>query len=69
MSMIFGWPLPPPGAETLQTGTIKRQRSGQLAESEIMTILIHFHQSHYRDFKAYYLQHVSATCGPSFQSW
>ena len=23
-----------------------------------MTILIHFHQSHYRDFKAFYLQHV-----------
>ena len=23
-----------------------------------MTILIHFHQSHYRDFKAYYTQHV-----------
>ena len=42
----------------LQSGQIKRQRSGQLAESEIMTILIHFHQSHYRDFKAFYLQHV-----------
>ena len=23
-----------------------------------MTILIQFHQSHYRDFKAYYTQHV-----------
>jgi hypothetical protein len=23
-----------------------------------MTILIHFHQSHYRDFKTYYLLHV-----------
>lgn len=23
-----------------------------------MTILIHFHQSHYRDFKAYYTQYV-----------
>jgi hypothetical protein len=44
----------------LQSGQIKRQRSGQLAESEIMTILIHFHQSHYRDFKAFYLQHVLA---------
>ncbi len=42
----------------LQSGQIKRQRSGQLAESEIMTILIHFHQSHYRDFKAFYSQHV-----------
>ena len=25
-----------------------------------MTILIHFHQSHYRNFKAYYTQHVCA---------
>ena len=31
----------------------KRQRSSQLSDSEIMTILIHFHQSHYRNFKAY----------------
>ena len=26
--------------------------------SEIMTILIAFHQSHYSDFKAYYCEHV-----------
>jgi hypothetical protein len=38
----------------LQRGTIKRMRPGQLSESEVMTILIHFHQSHYRTFKAYY---------------
>ena len=25
-----------------------------------MTILIHFHQSHYRDFKAFYIQHLLA---------
>jgi hypothetical protein len=30
----------------------------QLHPSEIMTILILFHQSHYRDFKAYYTQYV-----------
>jgi hypothetical protein len=36
----------------------QRQRLGQLWPSEIMTILIHFHQSHYRTFKAYYTQHV-----------
>ena len=29
-------------------------------ESEIMTILIHFHQFHYRDFKAFYAGHVLA---------
>ncbi|MBX3084657.1 MAG: IS982 family transposase [Anaerolineae bacterium] len=36
----------------------QRQRRSGLCESEIMTILIHFHQSHYRDFKAYYRQYV-----------
>jgi hypothetical protein len=42
----------------LHSGQIKRLRSGQLAESEIMTILIHFHHSHFRDFKAFYTGHV-----------
>jgi len=36
----------------------QRQRAGQLSPSEIMTILIHFHQSQYRTFKAYYTEHV-----------
>jgi hypothetical protein len=36
----------------------QRSRSGQLYPSEIITILIHFHQSHYRTFKAYYTEHV-----------
>ena len=36
----------------------QRQRAGQLCPSEIMTILIRFHQSHYRTFKAYYTEYV-----------
>ena len=31
---------------------------GQLSVSEVMTIMIHFHQSRYRHFKAYYTQYV-----------
>lgn len=42
----------------LQLGSPKRGPKPSLALSEIMTIIIHFHQSHYRDFKAYYIQHV-----------
>jgi hypothetical protein len=42
----------------LVCGAIQRQRSRSLCMSEIMTILIAFHQSHYRDFKAYYCQYV-----------
>ena len=44
--------------QQLSSGTRQRQRAGQLAESEIMTIMIHFHQAHYRHFKAYYTEHV-----------
>lgn len=33
-------------------------RQPGLCESEIMTILIHFHQSGYRTFKSYYTEHV-----------
>ena len=35
-----------------------RGRRPSLCMSEIMTILIHFHQSNYRNFKAFYLEHV-----------
>ena len=38
----------------IQNGVIKRVREPSLSISEIMTIIIHFHQSHYRDFKSYY---------------
>jgi hypothetical protein len=42
----------------LQQGTIKRVRQAQLSTSEIMTIMIHFHQARYRDFKTYYTDYV-----------
>jgi hypothetical protein len=44
-------------ASQVQAGK-QRKRAGQLCPSEVMTILIHFHQSHYRTFKAYYTEHV-----------
>lgn len=42
----------------LEQGAIQRVRQAQMSTSEIMTIVIHFHQSHYRDFKSYYIEHV-----------
>jgi len=42
----------------LENGEIKRRRACRLSPSEVMTIIIHFHQSHYRDFKNYYLHYV-----------
>lgn len=44
---------------TLLAQSVKgRRRARNLSLSEIMTILIHFHQSHYRDFKAFYTRYV-----------
>ena len=46
--------------QLLEDGTNKRQRAGRMTTREIMTIVVGFHMSHYRDFKNYYLGHVSA---------
>jgi len=42
----------------LISGECQRQRERSLSMREMMTILIHFHQSQYRSFKAYYAEHV-----------
>ena len=44
--------------ELLSTGEQKRQKKFNLCLSEVMTIIIHFHQSSYRNFKDYYPKHV-----------
>ena len=44
----------------------KRGPAPRLSMSEVMTILIHFHQSHYRNFKAYYVQHVREQLSSEF---
>lgn len=45
-------------AQQLTSGLATRQRSRSLCLSEIMTLLISFHQSHYRNFKQFYLKQV-----------
>lgn len=42
----------------LENNVKQRRRGGNLSPSEIMTICIHFHQSHYRTFKHYYNDYV-----------
>jgi hypothetical protein len=44
--------------QLLSDGRKRRQRSSQLNLSEMMTIQIASHQSHYRHFKAFYCDHV-----------
>jgi DDE family transposase len=52
--------------ELLQSGLKRRRRTGQLCTSEIMTILICFHQMHFRDFKRYYTQFVQVYWAAEF---
>jgi len=52
----------------LQQGSIKRVRQPQLTTSEVMTIVIHFHQSRFRDFKTYYTAYVSQHLVSEFPS-
>lgn len=42
----------------LSEGT-RRQRRGELRLRELLTMVIHFHQAHYRDFTAYSTQYVA----------
>jgi len=42
----------------LENGLRQRRRKSRLSLSEVMTIIIHFHQSNYRTFKAYYTNYV-----------
>jgi Transposase DDE domain len=50
----------------LRSGQRQRTRQTALALSEIMTILVYFHASHYRDFKHYYTEYVEAYLRPYF---
>lgn len=44
--------------QRLSNGSKKRNRLGKMSLSEMMTIMIHFHQIGYRNFKTFYLLHV-----------
>jgi Transposase DDE domain len=50
----------------LQNGQRQRIRQSQLSLSEIMTIIVYFHRSHYRDFKHYYTTYVATYLRPYF---
>jgi hypothetical protein len=50
----------------LQSGAARRNKPSALALSEVMTILILFHCSGYRDLKTFYTQHVQQHLGGAF---
>lgn len=41
-----------------ESGLIKKAHPCRLSLSEVMTILVHYHQSYYKDFKHYYTEYV-----------
>ena len=47
----------------------KRGPAPRLSLSEVMTILIHFHQSHYRDFKHTIRTTLASICAVNFPVW
>jgi len=46
-----------------------RRRSGKMSLSEIMTILVHFQNSNYRNFKAFYLEDICQNHRSEFPSF
>ena len=50
--------LPSWEASLLEHQSKQRNKSSQMSTSEIMTIMIYFHQSHYRNFKSYYQREI-----------
>lgn len=58
--------LPAWHRQLLTGGTRQRRRTSRLILSEIMTMLIYFHQAQYRNFKAFYLLHLCRHCRGEF---
>ena len=50
----------------LHSGQRQRRRQSQLSLSEVMTIIVYFHASHYRDFKHYYTDYVAVHLSSEF---
>jgi hypothetical protein len=60
--------LPEWNKHLLDENKKKRNRLSRLSPSEIITILVHFHQSQYRNFKSFYLFHVCQHLKSEFPS-
>jgi hypothetical protein len=52
--------------EMLSSRAVHKLRQGQLSFGEMMTIMIHFRQGHYRHFKAYYTECVQVRLRSEF---
>jgi hypothetical protein len=53
-------------ASRLASGERQRTRRSRMSLSEILTIIVHFHQSYHRNFKHYYTDYVRVSLGSDF---
>jgi hypothetical protein len=53
-------------AQRVASGLAQRNKPCRMSLSEILTIIVHFHQSHHRNFKHYYLDYVCTQLRPDF---
>jgi hypothetical protein len=53
-------------AERIASGLAQRNKPCRMSLSEILTIIVHFHQSHHRNFKHYYTDYVSVSLSSDF---
>lgn len=60
------WFIPKWEQAQLSDGGKKRFRQGTLSMSEVMTIVVVFHHSRYRNFKSFYLYHVKRSLRSEF---
>lgn len=54
--------------ETLLTNGQQRRRESRMSMSEMMTLVVYFHQKRYRDFKTYYTEYVMTDLQGEFPS-
>ncbi len=55
--------------QLIEHGLLKRRREASLSLSEVMTILILFHISHYRDLKRFIFSMLNTIFRPIFPGW
>jgi len=53
-------------AQRVASGLTQRNKPCRLSLSEILTIIVHFHQSHHRNFKHYYTDYVRVSLCSEF---
>jgi hypothetical protein len=52
--------------QRIASGLCQRNKPGSMTLSEILTIIVHFHQSNHRTFKGYYCNHVAVNLAADF---